>query len=58
MVHRAGTYAVKKAKKKRLDVVEVRMSRQMQESRSRNERISGMTTVGQISRKRLENRLK
>ena len=58
----AETWALKKAQEKKLDVAEMRMLRWMSGvtklDRIRNERISGTTKVGKISKKVQESRLK
>ena len=62
MMYSAETLAVKKAQEKKLDVAEMRMLRWMSGvtklDRIRNERIRGMTKVGEISKKVQESRLK
>ena len=62
MMYGAETWAVKKAKEKKLDVAEMRMLRWMSGvtklDRIRNERIRGTTRVGEISKKVQESRLK
>ena len=62
MMYGAETWAVKKAQEKKLDVAEMRMLRWMSGvtklDRIRNERIRGMTKVGEISKKVKESRLK
>ena len=62
MMYGAETWAMKKAQEKKLDVAEMRMLRWMSGvtklDRIRNERIRGTTTVGEISKKVQENRLK
>ena len=62
MMYGAVTCAVKKAKEKKLDVVEMRMLRWMSGvtklARIRNERIRGTTKVGEISKKVQESTLK
>ena len=62
MMHGAETLAVKKAQEKKLDVAEMRMLRWMSGvtklGRIRNERIRGTTTVGEISKKVQQSRLK
>ena len=58
----ADTWTVKKAQQKKLDVAEMRMLRWMigvtKLGRIRNDRIRGTTTVGEISKKVQEGRLK
>ena len=62
MVYGAETWAVKKAQEKKLDEAEIRMLRWVSGvtklDRIRNERISGTTKVGEISKKEQESRLK
>ena len=62
MMYGAETWAVKKAHEKKLEVAEMRMLRWMsgvtKMDRIRNERIRGMTKVGEISKKVQESRLK
>ena len=62
MMYGSETWAVKKAHEKKLDVAEMRMLRWMsgvtKMDRIRNERIRGTTTVGEISKKVQESRIK
>ena len=62
MVYGAETWAVKKAQEKKLDVAEMMMLRWIigvtKLDRIRNERISGTSKVGEMSKKVQESRLK